>query len=289
MNEMNHSMPQDPYSANPPEAEPMEAEPMGGDESTTESGMPEMWRPELQGDEQAPAFADGDLVMGEPKGMKAALTRTNLFLFCIFLVGVGVVAFMAMRKGPQETEASQQEQEQVDQAINKFLARQEAIKKTSPTADSPSRPAPGGSSELKGPENPLSGLMADSQEIVQMFYNFTSKSQVPLEDLKTNPFRFGEGSADAASVTEEEAAAAAAAAKKAEEEARKKRQEEARKDLAQLNLQTILAGPSGSQAMINGNILRVGDEVQKFKIEKIAPRGVTLKRDGETYTLEMSF
>ncbi len=289
------------YSSPPPDGEPLEAEPMdappprpeaepmpsgaapAGDES--DSGIPEMWRPELDGVEGDPAFAEGDMG-GQDSRFKGALSRTNLVLFGVFLAGVAIVAFMSMRQGPQESNAANQAQQQrVDQAINNFLARQDGVSPQAANGGSDLIPPATGSKRDK----PLDDLMADSDHLVKMFFNFTDKSQVPLEDLKTNPFRFGEEKTNSTSVTEEEAAAAETARRKAEEQAKRERIAKAKDDLANLKLQTIMASGNSSQAMINTSIVRVGDTVVGFKIEKIETQRVHLSRDGMEFTLEMSW
>ena len=133
----------------------------------------------------------------------------------------------------------------------------------------------------KGPDN----VMDDSHSLVRIFNNYSNQGHVPLTELKTNPFRFEEAAAKADGNSD----AALKAAKAAELEARKKRMEQARADLAKLKLQTILNGPVRKQAMINATVVKIGDEVNTFKIVDIQSQRVLVSRDGETFTLELGF
>jgi hypothetical protein len=203
-------------------------------------------------------------------GLRAQLTKANLFFFGIFLIGIGLVAFMSMRGGPKESSAAEKKQQQeTETAITTFLAREEARRKGGPAAT---------------PDE----LMNDTKSLVDSFYNFTAKNQVPLENLRTdNPFLFQRGEPSEA----QKKAAELEAQKKrqAEEEARRKRIEKARQDFKELTLQSILNGPTGRQAMVNSSIIRVGDEINGFKVEEIRPRNVLLTREGEEFTLEMTY
>ncbi|MCG3181603.1 MAG: hypothetical protein BIFFINMI_04001 [Phycisphaerae bacterium] len=230
------------------------------------------WRPELQAAEAA--AEEGLPIAQTATGLKAYMTRANIFFFGIFLIGVGLVAFMSLRGGPDKSSAAQEKkQQEVDSAIKKFLARQEAIQQSSSD-----KPAADASKKSRSPE----ALMKDTQGLVDMFYNFTAKNQVPLEDLRANPFEFKLEDSEAA-------AEAARKQKEADEAAHKKKAELAAKDLQKLTLQSILSGPSGYQAMINSTIVRPGSVIEGFTVDDIQPRWVSLSRDGAKFRLEMTY
>ncbi len=238
------------------------------------------WRPELQGlnpplggdlsgaaEEQVFDERELGLAVG-PNRLKASLSRANLVLFGLFLAGVALVAFMSLRKGPQSTTAAEQQAEKnAHSAIDRFLQSQ------SPAAG-PTAPA------AQGRSGGLGKFMEDTRGLVEMFFNFTSKKQVPLEDLKTNPFRFASAKpeADPKSVQEQQAA-----------EARAKLVETVKADFARLKLQTIVNGPAGKTAMINSSVVKVGDTISQFKVVDIRPRQVLLTREDIEFTLEISY
>lgn len=249
------------------------------------------WRPELQslqnnqamvgetaGDGANPlGLTDGAMpgddemamLAGGPGRLRVSLSRSNLLLFGLFLVGVGIVAFMSMKKGPQEVSAADKQAEQsVDVAIDKFLARH-----GEPQAG-PQAPQPDPADARK--------LISDTRKIVDLFLSFASKNQVPLENLRTNPFRFGEAD-------DSQQPAQDTAAIKAEEAARQKRIEQARANLRKLRLQTVISGPAGRQAMINSSIVKAGDSIDGFAVLEVQDRTVVLGCEGEKFTLDMDF
>lgn len=250
------------------------------------------WRPELQSMQSAPATGDDAMnvafgadglgqdeqsladVADGPGKLKASLSKANLVLFGLFLAGVAVVAFMSLKKGPHAVNAAdKQAEKKVDSAIDKFL-----------TTHAKDKSSAGRSSEKPSADSPdAKRLISDTRRLVDLFLNFTSKKQVPLENLRVNPFKF-----DAAAETAQNTLKSAAD-KKAEEEARRKRIEQARANVKKLQLQTVISGPAGRQAMINGAILKVNDRVDGFTVADIQDRSVTLTFEEMTFTLEMGY
>jgi hypothetical protein len=251
------------------------------------------WRPELQSGQPAVPAGDAALdatfaepadqqgeqefapVAGGPGKLKASLSKANLVLFGLFLAGVAVVAFMSLKKGPHAVSAAdQQAEKKVDTAIDKFLTTHGAEK------PSPAQPA----NRPTSPESPdAKKLLSDTRRLVDLFLNFTSKKQVPLENLRVNPFKF-DATAEAVQNNPK-----SIAEKKAEEEARKKRIEQAKANVKKLQLQTVISGPAGRQAMVNGAILKVNDRIEGFTVTDIQDRSVTLVYEGLTFTLEMGY
>ncbi|MDD4889698.1 MAG: general secretion pathway protein GspB [Phycisphaerae bacterium] len=211
------------------------------------------------------------IVGGGPTRIRASLSRANLTLFGLFVIGIAIVAFMSLKKGPQTVSASdKQASKKVDTAIDKFLQAQ----RQSPRAE------PGKATPANGRAE-ADKLISDTRHLVEMFFNFTSKKQVPLENLRTNPFRFED--------SETKQGVKTTAAQQADDAAKKKRLDKAKADFAKLRLQTILTGPAGRQAMINTSVLKVGDTIDGFTIEDIQPRSVRLSFEGTEFKLEMGF
>ncbi len=57
--------------------------------------------------------------------------------------------------------------------------------------------------------------------------------------------------------------------------------------LSRLQLQQVVSGGQKASALINGELVRVGDKVRGYQVVAIAPRMVTLRRAGKTYWLKM--
>lgn len=59
----------------------------------------------------------------------------------------------------------------------------------------------------------------------------------------------------------------------------------AKKPRPALKLSGIMAGPSGEAALINGRMVRVGEEIEGVKLESIENQTAHLSFEGETFTL----
>jgi hypothetical protein len=115
-------------------------------------------------------------------------------------------------------------------------------------------------------------LLKDTEKAVQQFQQQPTKTQVPLEELKTNPFRTEFG---------------AAKNEEAEKAAEQKRKDELRTAAASLKVQTIMSGGKRKAAMINGTLKAEGEEVNGFEIEKISSDSVIVRKDGSRFALKM--
>lgn len=121
--------------------------------------------------------------------------------------------------------------------------------------------------------------LRNTEQVVKQFNSYAEMTQVPLSELKSNPFRMDkpkepEGlpspSAALASPFAEDAKAALAAQRQKAAEAAGK-----------LKIDFILTGRgnTGASAMIDGHMVRAGDKVGTFTVESIKP-GVVVLRDG---------
>jgi hypothetical protein len=115
--------------------------------------------------------------------------------------------------------------------------------------------------------------LRDTEEIVNGFLAFPERTQVPLTDLRTDPFRF------------EAAEPEKAPAEVQQEQARLMRlkaQEAARTAAAQLRVDFVMIGRGGRQgsAMINGHAMRVGESNDGFTLEEVRSQAVIV-RQGE--------
>lgn len=176
---------------------------------------------------------------------KKPQTTTYVVLAALLVIGPAVLFFMYNRKGPQPAAAAPPPP--AKKAVNEFLA--------------------GGADSMRLMRDMLRG----TEKIVQGFLEYPSTTQIPLSDLRTNPFR-------------------ASAVKPDGEAADRKRREEERqlvlKAVGGLQLQSILAGARKS-CMINNTLYQEGQQVGQFTIEKISPSAVIIKSGAYRFELKM--
>jgi hypothetical protein len=118
------------------------------------------------------------------------------------------------------------------------------------------------------------------EQLVKEFDTYVQSRQVPLADLRVNPFQVAM-EARQQQVQEKEGAKATAADT---EEARK---EKLRAAAAGLKVGSILVSGQSSLAVINGNVCRAGDEVEGFRVDVIEANCVGLSAQGMSFELKL--
>ena len=189
---------------------------------------------------------------------KAQMMRSNIFLVVLFVGAAATVYGLSLRKGPEEASAEQKTVEcRVDSAILR-IANTSSINVKMPS-----------SGQVTG-------------KILKTFYDQIAKRQIPLRDLKKNPFV--NVPAKRANVTIVKKSSKAKPSEKSPQEISR---EKAMTAFKTLHLQSVMMGRDGGKALISGNLLAVGQTIEGFKIKSISPRLVVLVRDGIEFTLEM--
>ncbi len=193
---------------------------------------------------------DGEFVISESK---PAANRGSLVLFGLVLAGVGLTYLMFLRTGPKAADAAAlQQNQQASQTISTFLND--------------------GNANIKLMES----MLKNTKKVVEQFLNYPNMTQVPLSDLKTNPFRFAPQKA--AGETESEAIT------------RKRREEErlaTLKAVQGLQLQSVMHGEARKACMINNTLVQEGQAIEGFTIEKINPQGIIVKSGVYRFELKM--
>lgn len=186
---------------------------------------------------------------------KLKLTRGNIVLIGLFAAGIASVYFLSIRKGPDTASASDTT---VEQQVEDFISGNGAA----------------GATAKKGED--------ETQKVVDSLYHYAARHQVPLKDLKANPFTFTSAEKPKAAPVKTSTGPTpeqlAAGKKKAEVDA----------EYAQLQLQSIMMGQRGGTAIINGNFLTEGQYVGSLKVSKIMPRSVELTWNSEVFTLRIA-
>ncbi len=178
---------------------------------------------------------------------KLNLTRGNLVLVASFALGAAALYLLSLRGGPAEAQASNVA---IEQQVETFIAQQQA--------------------------QPTDQAAKETRRIVDAFYSYATRIQVPIEQLHANPFIFqssGSGTqapppTEAEMVRQRELAAATA-------------------EFDQLRLQSVMMGPRGGTAIINNDFLSEGQTVGRFRVDSITARSVQLSWSGQTFVLHM--
>jgi len=182
---------------------------------------------------------------------KPALSRTTLIMFSVIALGAAGVWVMYQRVGPGKAAAAPSpESVQAKKTIHAFLD--------------------GGGSNIKSMET----MLRSTEKVVQQFLSYPSMTQVPLSDLRTNPFRLRAARPDNAPLDDIT-------------ERRKKEEERVAmlKSVQSLRLQSIMYSDARKACMINDTMYREGDVVDAFTIEKVTVNSVVVK--GGVYRFEL--
>ncbi|MGH7215013.1 MAG: general secretion pathway protein GspB [Tepidisphaeraceae bacterium] len=200
----------------------------------------------------ASALAPGDegFVVEEKKSVNTG----TLVMLGLIVAGVAGTYLMMMRAGPKSASAGSPDAAAANKTITQFLQD--------------------GQENRKMMEN----MLKSTEKVVEQFTNYPSMAQVPLSDLKTNPFRHA-------------IEAPAGQAPSLSEAAEKKRREEERvamlKAVQELQLQSVLHGDARRACMINNTLYQEGQAVEGFAIEKISPNAVIVKQGSYRFELRM--
>jgi hypothetical protein len=187
---------------------------------------------------------DENLVFEESK---APLSRSTLVMFFILVVGAGGLYFMYRQAGPKSAGAAvTKDAVDAHQTISTFLS--------------------GGDASVRSMEK----LLKNTEKVVQQFVKYPSLTQIPLADLRTNPFRQHED------VTKTDTGPTSEELEKAR---REKERQAALKSVQELQLQSIMFSDNRRACMINNSLYREGQQIDDFTVDKISPQSVVV-RDG---------
>jgi hypothetical protein len=170
---------------------------------------------------------------------KKPISKFNIFGFFGIVAALVVLCLMHLRGGPSAAAASAVPSAQTNQTITQFLS--------------------GGANDVRN----MKSSLETTQKQVRTFQNYPSVQQVPLGNLKTNPFAY----------RGDDKSAEEAARRKAEQDAAIAHAEQA------LTLQSVMYSSRAnghSACMINGTLCSVGEQVSGFMIAKINPDSVVL-------------
>ena len=188
-------------------------------------------------DESADAMGDGSsaFMSGEEKKPQ---NKGALALLGLLLVGGG--GYFYMKQAPQTAVAANANDTRITEFLNNGEQHVQMMKQ----------------------------MLNNSDKVVQRFRAYPEKTQIPLDQLKNNPFRLKPASPD-------EPATKAPDSKEGREEIERQERKAVATDAAKkLRLQSIFSSGATKACLMNGKLYRLGQEVEGFKIEEIDPKHV---------------
>ena len=203
------------------------------------------------GDDLTSALAGGETEFVASDETKKPASQQLLYLALLIVIAGGGMYFMYKRQGPAKAQAaSNPEAAKAAETIKTFLNN--------------------GPSGIKA----MQDMLKDTEKVVKQFLDYPSVTQIPLEDLHTNPFRLH--------MPGEDAAADADAEKKKKESEKA----EVMKASTALQLQSIVHSGSRKACMINNTLYKEGEQIEQFTIEKIEPGRVIVKTGAYRFELK---
>lgn len=206
------------------------------------------------GEEQSFSPPEEGFVTSEEK---PGVSRGTMVMFVIIVVCAGGLYYMYRKTGPAAASAAlSKESVEANKTINSFLS--------------------GGDANIKS----MLSLLKNTEKRVQQFLTYPNTKQIPLSELRTNPFRQFVEPAKVATSDNSVALTEAAERKRREEE-----RAAILKAVQGLQVQSIMFSPDRSVCMINSNLYREGQSVDNFTVEKISPTSIVVKNG--TYRFEL--
>ncbi len=187
--------------------------------------------------------------------------QTAIAVVAVVLVAGAALFAMKMSSDPMPADAATQQFEaEIDTAIQKLQ---------NPGAMSPSDPLQ--------PDR-LREFAQRPDQVIQQFDNQRDRVNVPLREVKTNPFKFGNDQPSAEPVRDDSVERAA--------EALAMRTATLQRQVDAMKLQSVMNGPN-PVAVIDGEFLRVGSAIGEFTLKDIGRLSVTLEADGLSFVLKV--
>ncbi len=184
-----------------------------------------------------------------------AQKRANIVLAVLFLAGMGLVYFMSMHDETTKADPMEVARETiVDHAVKQFQTDPGSMTGDSSNADKPD-------------ENPV--------ELAREMITGTAKRQVPLKELKDNPFVLARGKRTEPKTPKKAKPVGLTPGATAVQQAEA------------LRLQSIVRANDRSLAIISDRLLTVGQEIAGWRVQEIGIGQVILKQGDLTYVLRI--
>ncbi|HEV7300188.1 MAG TPA: hypothetical protein VGN72_12535 [Tepidisphaeraceae bacterium] len=196
------------------------------------------------------ALSDGEVEFVSEEATKKG--AGGMILFGLVVAAASATYFMYWKTGPASASAQTAEAQEATTTIKKFLDDGQVSLRT------------------------MEEMRKNTEKVVERFMNYPSMTQVPLSELKTNPFR---------TVAPIPTADATEAAAKRQREIER---EATVKAVQNLSLQSVIVGGARSACMINRTLYTEGQQVDVFVIERITKDAVVVQANGFRFELKMA-
>ncbi len=185
---------------------------------------------------------------------KKPLSKATLVLFAIFGTAALASYFLLVKRGPEAI--AEESDPTATTVINQYMNDKGRNVVT------------------------MQKMLRDTDAVVRQFLTYPSVTQIPLTDLRTNPFRVAPPPPPESGMV-----------KARDEEKEKKRREEERQAALHavqgLQLQSVMSSDKSKSCMINNVLYLEGQQVEDFTIMKISPNAVVVKNGVFKFELRM--
>lgn len=218
----------------------------------------------VAGGASAGGLSDAELLGVDAGGGGRRVSQSTLVLVAVAVVAAGSLYLMRLTQGDLAAGGA---------ATEASIKIEEALAKlTQPKTLAPDDP-------LR--KQSLRALFQDTDSIIAMFATDLSAHQVPLEQLKKNPFQIAAAPAEAGVLAADTT-----------DRDRAKRLAELREKLETLSLNSIMIsgnGPTSRKvAIINGEFYQPGQTVGGFTITSMDPLAIQLEAAGHSFQLTLN-
>ncbi len=206
------------------------------------------------------SFGEGEITETNSDTGRNFLGQTTLLIVVVALVAAGSLYAMRLTQGHEPKDDSRELEARMDNWITKL---------SSPDKVDPKDPM--------HPDN-LGLLFHDANQVLTLLNSDSTSHQVPIRYVKKNPFLF---SFDEAQPTDTVADATAT------ELALARRRLQLEQSLSKYRVDSIMIGRR-SVAIINNEMVQVGDHLGDFVVESIEPMQVTVRLGEQRFNLAIN-
>jgi hypothetical protein len=203
---------------------------------------------------ETPGANFDEMLQGSPGAGRSTVNRRQLGLLGLVIAIAAGVAFVSIRSGPQSASGSTAAAPAGAGQISQFVAgdAQAALQ--------------------------IQQELGDSQSLGDGLRFSPALTQVPVTDLKTNPFRLAVTRPSPIEISGDDLT---------ESSGSEQEREQTLRAVQSLRLQSILRGDSHRACLIDGVLYQEGDVADGFVIEEIALKTVVVRKDMYRFELQL--
>lgn len=209
------------------------------------------------GEELKDALSEAEPEFAAEEKKKPQLAPETMGMVGVLAACGAVLFFMYLRNGPQSANGAEASASPAGSVVSDFLSHGEGHVKS------------------------MWQALHNTDKFVDKFRTYSSRPQVPLTGLRTNPFRQTEAHAETPVAHPEPAESESAAHRRREQE-----RADAAKAAESLQLQSVLRGPRNA-CLINNTLYQQGQQVDGFVVEQITANSVIVRNGPYRFELKL--